>query len=94
MDAALDHLRKGASLNSSYGPVWEYLGLAYQKKGLHRDAVRAYEKATRLMPGSRHSWEHLSEEYRALGRAADAQRAAARAQQIGPATAAAAKKKD
>ena len=40
-DAALDHLRKGASLNSGYGPVWEHLGLAYQKKGFHRDAVRS-----------------------------------------------------
>ena len=47
-NAAIGYLRKGASLNSSYGPVWEHLGVAYQKRGRHRNAVDALEK----QPGS------------------------------------------
>ena len=92
-DAAIGYLRKGASLNSSYGPVWEHLGVAYQKRGRHRNAVDALEKATRLMPTSRYAWKHLAEAYQATGRSADAQRAAARAQQLGGAIAKANKKK-
>jgi tetratricopeptide (TPR) repeat protein len=56
-DAAIGYLRKGASLNSSYGPGWEHLGVAFQKRGRHRDAVDALERATRLMPTSRYSWK-------------------------------------
>ena len=70
-------------MNSSYGPVWEHLGVAYQKRGRHRDAVDALEKATRLMPNSRYAWQHLAEAYQATGRSAEAQRATARAQQLG-----------
>jgi tetratricopeptide (TPR) repeat protein len=82
-DAAIGHLRTGASLNSNYGPVWEHLGVALQKRGHHRDAVDALEKATQLMPTSRYAWKHLAEAYQATGRGADAQHAAARAQKLG-----------
>jgi tetratricopeptide (TPR) repeat protein len=75
-------LRKGAGLNSSYGPVWQHLGLAYQKKGQRREALQAFEKATRLMPTNRSSWARLAEEYRAAGRGPEATRAAARAQSL------------
>jgi tetratricopeptide (TPR) repeat protein len=53
IDAGISHLRQGASLNSSYGPVWEHLGLAYRKKGSHREAAKAFERATQLMPTAR-----------------------------------------
>jgi Flp pilus assembly protein TadD len=86
-------LRKGASLNSSYGPVWEHLGLAYQKKGNHKEAIKAFEKATQLMPNAPRPWLHLADEYRLAGRPVDADRAAARAQQLGPGTPKLAKKK-
>jgi cytochrome c-type biogenesis protein CcmH/NrfG len=56
--------------------------MAYQKQGRHGDAIKAFERATQIMPSSRHPWEHLSQEYLAVGRAADAQRAAGRAQQL------------
>jgi tetratricopeptide (TPR) repeat protein len=80
VDAAIDHLRTGANLApKTYGPVWEHLGLAYQKKGLHRDAVKAFERAVQIMPSYGPAWRHLAEEYRALGRAADASQAEARA---------------
>jgi predicted Zn-dependent protease len=69
-------------LAPNYGPVWENLGLAYQKKGSHRDAVKAFERATQLLPRQRLSWQHLAEEYRAVGRMQDAERAAARAQSL------------
>jgi len=82
VDAGIGYLRKGASLAPNYGPVWENLGLAYEKKGNHRDAVKAFEKATQLMPNRRVAWEHLSEQYRAMGRMQDAQHAAARAQSL------------
>ncbi len=77
-DAAIAHLRKGASLApKSYGPVWEHLGLAYQKQGRHQEAAKAFEKATQIMPQLPLPWQHLSQEYLALGRGDDAKRAAA-----------------
>lgn len=83
LDAGITHLRLGASLApKNYGPVWEHLGLAYQKKGLHQEAVKAFERATQIMPGYRPCWQHLAEEYRALGRMPEASRATARAQSL------------
>ncbi len=82
VDSGISYLRKGASLAPNYGPVWEHLGLAYQKKGNHRDAVKAFERSTQLTPNRRLLWQHLSEEYRAAGRLQDAERAAARAQSL------------
>jgi tetratricopeptide (TPR) repeat protein len=83
LDAGITHLRLGASLApKNYGPVWEHLGVAYQKKGLHRDAVKAFERATQIMPGYRPCWQHLAEEYRALGRMPEASRATTRAQSL------------
>jgi Flp pilus assembly protein TadD len=61
----------------------EFLGLAYQKKSSHNEAVKAFERATQLMPTAPRPWQHLAEEYRLVGRAADADRAAVRAQQLG-----------
>jgi Flp pilus assembly protein TadD len=84
VDAGISYLRKGASLNSNYGPVWLHLGLAYQKQGHHADAVKAFEKATQLMPGVRLPWQDLAQEYAAVGRTADAQRATTHAQQLPP----------
>jgi Flp pilus assembly protein TadD len=75
-------LRKGASLNSSYGPVWEHLDLAYQKKGNHKEAMKTFERAIQLMPNAPRPWQHLADEYRLAGRSVDADRAAARAQQL------------
>lgn len=69
-------------MNPNYGPVWEHLGLAYQEKGNHHDAVKAFEKATQIMPTRRPAWQHLATEYRAVGRIQDAQHAAARAQSL------------
>ena len=63
-DAAIGYLKKGASLNSKYGPVWEHLGVAYKKQGRNRDAVSALETATRLMPSSHVAWKHLAEAQR------------------------------
>ena len=83
LDAGITHLRLGANLApKNYGPVWDHLGVAYQKKGLHADAAKAFERATQIMPGYRLSWQHLAAEYRALGRVADATRATARAQSL------------
>jgi tetratricopeptide (TPR) repeat protein len=83
LDAGITHLRLGANLApKNYGAVWDHLGVAYQKKGLHADAAKAFEKATQIMPKYRLSWQHLAAEYRALGRLADANRAASRAQSL------------
>jgi Flp pilus assembly protein TadD len=82
-EAGIAHLRQGASLApKSYGPVWEHLGLAYQKQGRHQLAVKAFEKATQLMPAFPQPWLHLSQEYLALGRVEDAKRAAAHARSV------------
>ena len=80
-------------MNSNYGPVWEHLGVAYQKQGRNRDAVSVLEKANLLLPSSSLAWRHLAEAYQATGRSADAQRAAARAQQLGSAAPKANKKR-
>jgi cytochrome c-type biogenesis protein CcmH/NrfG len=58
--------------------------MAYAAKGQHRDAVKAFERATQLLPNRRLPWQHLADEYRAVGRTADAQRAQARAQSLPP----------
>ncbi|MFZ1220606.1 MAG: tetratricopeptide repeat protein [Chthoniobacterales bacterium] len=80
LDAGIQHLKTAASLApKNYAPVWEHLGLAYQKKGMHREAVKAFEKATQISPGLSLAWRHLAEEYRALGQTAEADRAAAHA---------------
>jgi tetratricopeptide (TPR) repeat protein len=80
VDAGIQHLRKGADLApKTYGAVWEHLGLAYQKKGMHGEAVKAFERAVQIMPNYGPAWRHLSEEYRAIGRVAEANQAAARA---------------
>lgn len=65
---AITHLRIGASLKPTYGPVWEHLGLIYQKHGRHDKAIKAFEKAAQLMPQSPLPKKHLSEEYAAIGR--------------------------
>ncbi|HEX8678815.1 MAG TPA: tetratricopeptide repeat protein, partial [Chthoniobacterales bacterium] len=54
-EAAIQHLRRGTALNSSYGPAWRHLGLAYQKQGREREAQEAFQRAARLMPGGRGS---------------------------------------
>ena len=83
VDAGIKHLRTGANLApKNYGPVWNHLGLAYQKKGMHREAVQAFERAVQIMPTYRAAWQHLAEEYRALGQAAKAEQAAARARSL------------
>ena len=80
LDAGIEHLRKGADLApKTYGAVWEHLGMAYQKKGMHREAAKAFERAVQIMPTYGPAWRHLADEYRALGRAADASQAEARA---------------
>lgn len=83
VDAGIKHLRTGANLApKTYGPVWNHLGLAYQKKGMHREAVQAFERAVQIMPSYRAAWQHLAEEYRALGQGAKAEQAAARARSL------------
>src|SRR5439155_869592 len=84
---------EGRNLDSSYGPVWEHLGVAYKKQGRNRGAVSALETATRLLPSSRIAWQHLAQAYQATGRNSDVRRAAARAQQLGGAAPNVAKKK-
>lgn len=80
IDAGIQHLRTAASLApKTYAPVWEHLGLAYQRKGLHGDAAKAFEHAVQIMPSFGQAWRHLAEEYRALGRTADANNAEAHA---------------
>ena len=80
VDAGIQHLRTATSLApKNYGPVWEHLGLAYQRKGMHAEAVRAFEHAVQIMPNYRPAWQHLALEYRALGRTADASQAEAKA---------------
>jgi tetratricopeptide (TPR) repeat protein len=76
VDAGIKHLRTAASLApKNYAPVWEHLGLAYQRKGMHADAAKAFERAVQIMPSFGQAWGHLAEEYRALGRTADANNA-------------------
>ena len=77
VDAGIDHIRKGTRKESEYAPGWHYLGLAYQKQGLHQDAAKSFERATRLAPHWTDPWQNLAKEYQALGRTADAERAAA-----------------
>jgi tetratricopeptide (TPR) repeat protein len=80
VDAGIKHLRTAASLApKTYGPVWEHLGLAYQRKGMHQDAAKAFERAVQIMPSYGPAWRHLAQEYRSLGRVADANNAEARA---------------
>ncbi|MEY2520324.1 MAG: hypothetical protein QOF24_2083 [Verrucomicrobiota bacterium] len=80
IDAGIEHLRKGADLApKTYGAVWEHLGLAYQKKGMHGEALKAFERAVQIMPGYGPAWRHLAAEYRALGKVAEANQAEARA---------------
>ena len=67
-ESAIEHLRKGAKLASNYSPVREHLGLAYAKEGRHRDAVKSFERATKINPGYKLAWEHLPSEYQAIGR--------------------------
>ena len=83
VDAGIKHLRTGANLApKTYGPVWNHLGLAYQKKRMHREAAQAFERAVQIMPSYRSAWQHLAEEYRALGQTAKAEHAAARARSL------------
>ena len=80
VDAGIQHLRTASSLApKNYAPVWEHLGLAYQRKGMHREAAKAFERAVQIMPNYGPAWRHLAEEYRAVGRVADANQAEARA---------------
>lgn len=80
LDAGIQHLRKGADLApKTYGAVWEHLGLAYQKKGMHQEAIKAFERAAQIMPGYALAWRHLAAEYRAVGKLAEANQADARA---------------
>jgi len=80
VDAGIKHLRTATSLApKTYAPVWEHLGLAYQQKGMHAEAAKAFEHAVQIMPTFGLAWRHLAQEYRALGRVADANQAEARA---------------
>jgi Flp pilus assembly protein TadD len=55
--------------------------------------MKAFERATQLMPNAPRPWQHLADEYHLAGRPVDAARAAARAQQLGIGTPKFAKKK-
>ena len=80
LDAGIQHLRTATNLApKNYAPVWEHLGLAYQRKGMHSEAAKAFEHAVQIMPNFDQAWRHLAEEYRALGRTADATNADAHA---------------
>jgi tetratricopeptide (TPR) repeat protein len=84
VDAGIEHLRKATGLApKTYGAVWEHLGLAYQKKGMHREAASAFERATQIMPNYGPAWRHLAQEYRAIGKTAEAAQAEARARSSG-----------
>jgi tetratricopeptide (TPR) repeat protein len=71
LDAGIEHLRAGANLApKTYGAVWEHLGLAYQKKGMHREAIKAFERALQIMPNYAPARRHLADEYRTVGQVA------------------------
>ncbi|MBA2433248.1 MAG: tetratricopeptide repeat protein [Chthoniobacterales bacterium] len=57
-------------------------GAPSSAQGRHREALQAFEKATRLMPKYRSSWQNLADTHRALGQATQASRAASRAQSL------------
>ena len=82
IDAAIEHLRKGAKLAPTYPPIWEHLGLAYVTKGQHRDAITSFERATKLKPDYQQAWQHLADEYRIVGRPAEAQQVSAQAARL------------
>ncbi|WP_028056165.1 TPR domain-containing protein [Sphingobium bisphenolivorans] len=51
--------RVGANPNDAEG--WQTLGWAYFESGRHADAVRAYRRATKLVPGNATFWSSLGE---------------------------------
>lgn len=60
-------------------------GFAAQRRGDHREAVAAFERAREHAPASPLTALHLAEAYRRAGRAADAERVVARQRRLTPA---------
>ncbi len=51
-DCAIEQLQRTLELNSSWGPAYQGLGLAYVQKGMPDEAMRAVRKAIELSPGN------------------------------------------
>ena len=47
-DRAIDQLRKTLELEPNYGPAHEWLGYAYERKGMEKEAVAEWVKALKL----------------------------------------------
>ena len=59
--ASISDLEKTARESPEDSGAWQRLGLAYFEAGRFADAVRAYDKATQLAPGSALLWSALGE---------------------------------
>jgi tetratricopeptide (TPR) repeat protein len=71
-EASIENSLKIIELDPNFAPVYEYLGLSYQKLGRNAEAVAALEKAAELTNRSSITLGHLGYVYAATGKRAEA----------------------
>jgi hypothetical protein len=64
----LAHSRRWTQAEPGNVSAWFALGYAYANLGRHREAVEAYQKASRLNPDNLVIWHNLGREYASLSR--------------------------
>ncbi|HEX5731700.1 MAG TPA: tetratricopeptide repeat protein [Blastocatellia bacterium] len=73
-DRAITLCRSAVETEASFYPAHFWLGQAYEKKGLYREAIASYEKAVSLSAGSPEALASLGHAYAASGETAKAQK--------------------
>ena len=82
---AIDDLDAALLLDPSQAKLWNELGFLCTDAGRGKDAIAAFERATRADPRYARAWNNLANALRGAGRGADALAAAQRAIEIDPA---------
>ena len=73
-DRAITLCRSAVETEASFYPAHFWLGQAYEKKGLYREAIASYEKAVSLSASSPETLASLGHAYAARGETAKAQK--------------------
>ena len=73
-DRAITLCRSAVETEASFYPAHFWLGQAYEKKGLYREAIPSYEKAVSLSAGSPEALASLGHAYAASGEIAKAEK--------------------
>ena len=82
-DQALDQIEKTVEMDKNFGQTYPWLGLILEQKGRYAEAIAAFQKAIRLVPGASSIAEaELAHTYAVSGNREEAQKIIAELQEL------------